>query len=416
MADRCRIRHARTPLRARLPALVVHHAAAQPSRRRVRRLAREPPALSAGSLRGRCARLGRRIARCRCASRRRIGSRAASPGRTSVEIARAFKAAGADLIDVSTGQTSPDARPVYGRMFQTPYADRIRNEVGIATMAVGNITDTDQVNAILAGGRADLVALGRPHLADPFWTLHAAARPRLRGRCRGRVQYCPGKEQLERLVRARRSGDAMSVAGKHALVTGGARGIGLGIAAALARNGARVSVVSRSVPEGGAGEVPRSYQRPSRRRRRSGGRARRSPDAAKPTVPSHILVNNAGIAESAPLKRTDRAMWDRIIATNLTGTFLCSREAVPGDGGRRVGARSSTSRASRACGRGVHAAVLREQTRRGRFHARDCGGTRFDGRDGECDLPGLHGDGDDARARCATSRCSRTEAKKRHAG
>ncbi len=73
-------------------------------------------------------------------------------GDDSVEIARAFKADGADLIDVSTGQTSPDAQPVYGRMFQTPYADKIRNEVGIATMAVGNITESDQVNAILAGG------------------------------------------------------------------------------------------------------------------------------------------------------------------------------------------------------------------------------------------------------------------------
>ncbi|HEX3458341.1 MAG TPA: bifunctional salicylyl-CoA 5-hydroxylase/oxidoreductase, partial [Candidatus Baltobacteraceae bacterium] len=80
-------------------------------------------------------------------------------GDDSVAIARAFKAAGADLIDVSTGQTSPDAKPVYGRMFQTPYADKIRNEVGIATMAVGNITDVDQASAIVAGGRADLVAL-----------------------------------------------------------------------------------------------------------------------------------------------------------------------------------------------------------------------------------------------------------------
>ena len=120
-------------------------------------------------------------------------------GDDSVEIARAFKAQGADLIDVSTGQTSPDAQPVYGRMFQTPYADRIRNEVGIATMAVGNITDTDQVNAILAGGRADLVALGRPHLADPFWTLHAAAKLGYHETV-WPVQYLPGKEQLERLV------------------------------------------------------------------------------------------------------------------------------------------------------------------------------------------------------------------------
>jgi anthraniloyl-CoA monooxygenase len=120
-------------------------------------------------------------------------------GDDAVLIARAFKEAGADLIDVSTGQTSPDAKPVYGRMFQTPYADKIRNEIGIATMAVGNVTDPDQVNAILAAGRADLVALGRPHLADAAWTLHAAAQlgyvdapwP---------VQYLPGKEQLERLI------------------------------------------------------------------------------------------------------------------------------------------------------------------------------------------------------------------------
>jgi anthraniloyl-CoA monooxygenase len=120
-------------------------------------------------------------------------------GDDSVEIARAFKQEGADLIDVSTGQTSPDAKPVYGRMFQTPYADRIRNEVGIATMAVGNITDVDQVNAILAGGRADFVALGRPHLADPFWTLHAAAQLGYRD-AHWPVQYLAGKEQLERLV------------------------------------------------------------------------------------------------------------------------------------------------------------------------------------------------------------------------
>jgi anthraniloyl-CoA monooxygenase len=120
-------------------------------------------------------------------------------GADSVEIARAFKAAGADLIDVSTGQTSPDAKPVYGRMFQTPYADRIRNEVGIATMAVGNITEADQVNAILAAGRADLVALGRPHLADPFWTLHAAAQLGYT-EAGWPVQYLPGKQQLERLL------------------------------------------------------------------------------------------------------------------------------------------------------------------------------------------------------------------------
>jgi anthraniloyl-CoA monooxygenase len=93
----------------------------------------------------------------------------------AVAIGRAFAEAGADLIDVSAGQTWADAEPVYGRLFQTPFSDKIRNEAHLATMAVGNITDPDQANAILLAGRADLVALGRPHLINPSWTLHAAA-------------------------------------------------------------------------------------------------------------------------------------------------------------------------------------------------------------------------------------------------
>ncbi|MGR3344533.1 MAG: oxidoreductase, partial [Paracoccaceae bacterium] len=92
----------------------------------------------------------------------------------AVQIARMFENAGADIIDVSAGQTSTDAKPVYGRMFQTPFSDRIRNEAGIATMAVGNIYETDHVNSILMAGRADLVCLARAHLVDPYWTLHAA--------------------------------------------------------------------------------------------------------------------------------------------------------------------------------------------------------------------------------------------------
>ncbi|UYV38215.1 bifunctional salicylyl-CoA 5-hydroxylase/oxidoreductase [Rhodobacteraceae bacterium D3-12] len=94
----------------------------------------------------------------------------------AVEIARMFSAVGADIIDVSAGQTSVEARPVYGRMFQTPFSDRIRNEAGLATMAVGNIYEADHANSILMAGRADLVAVGRPHLADPYWSLHEAAR------------------------------------------------------------------------------------------------------------------------------------------------------------------------------------------------------------------------------------------------
>ena len=93
----------------------------------------------------------------------------------AVEIARAFADAGADLIDVSAGQTWAESNPVYGRMFQTPFADQIRNEARVSTMAVGNIYETDHVNSILAAGRADLVALARPHLIDPMWTLRAAA-------------------------------------------------------------------------------------------------------------------------------------------------------------------------------------------------------------------------------------------------
>jgi anthraniloyl-CoA monooxygenase len=96
-------------------------------------------------------------------------------GDDAVQVARAFAEAGCDLIDVSTGQTTPDAEPIYGRMYQTPFSDQIRNEAQVATMCVGNITSADQVNTILAAGRADLVALARPHLADPSFTLKAAA-------------------------------------------------------------------------------------------------------------------------------------------------------------------------------------------------------------------------------------------------
>ncbi len=96
-------------------------------------------------------------------------------GAEAGEIAAAFYAAGVDIVDVSAGQTSIEARPIYGRMFQTPFSDRIRNEQGIPTMAVGNIYAPDHVNSILLAGRADLVCLARPHLSDPYWTLHAAA-------------------------------------------------------------------------------------------------------------------------------------------------------------------------------------------------------------------------------------------------
>jgi anthraniloyl-CoA monooxygenase len=120
-------------------------------------------------------------------------------GDDAVEIAHAFDRAGCDLIDVSTGQTSVESKPVYGRMFQTQFSDQIRNDAGIATMAVGAITSADQVNSILAAGRADLVALGRPHLADPYFTLHAAAQYGVTTQACA-PQYEPGKAQLFRLA------------------------------------------------------------------------------------------------------------------------------------------------------------------------------------------------------------------------
>ena len=94
----------------------------------------------------------------------------------AVEIAKAFKAAGVDLIDCSSGQVSKLEKPVFGRMFQTPFSDRIRQEAGIATIAVGAISEADHVNSIIAAGRADLCAVARPHLANPAWTLTEAAR------------------------------------------------------------------------------------------------------------------------------------------------------------------------------------------------------------------------------------------------
>ena len=115
----------------------------------------------------------------------------------AVEIGEAFAREGADLIDVSAGQTWADQQPVYGRMFQTPFSDRIRNEGKLATMAVGNIYEPDHANSILAAGRADLVALARPHLVDPFWTLRAAAQLDYRD-VHVPPQYLNGMSQLAR--------------------------------------------------------------------------------------------------------------------------------------------------------------------------------------------------------------------------
>ena len=117
----------------------------------------------------------------------------------AVAIARLFKAAGCDVIDVSSGQTTRQAKPVYGRMYQTPFADRIRNEVNILTMAVGAISEADHANSIIGAGRADLCAVARPHLADPAWTLHEAAKLQTRA-IDWPLPYLSGRDQLYREI------------------------------------------------------------------------------------------------------------------------------------------------------------------------------------------------------------------------
>ena len=118
----------------------------------------------------------------------------------AVEMARLFKDAGADMIDCSSGEVTPDQKPVYGRMFQTPFADRVRNEAGVPTIAVGAITEADQVNGIIASGRADLCALSRPYLADPAWVLHQAAQLGFPS-VEWPKQYLFAKDQLERAIK-----------------------------------------------------------------------------------------------------------------------------------------------------------------------------------------------------------------------
>ena len=131
-------------------------------------------------------------------------------------------------------------------MFQTPFADQVRNEGRVTTMAVGNIYEPDHVNSILAAGRADLVALARPHLIDPSWTLRAAAQPGLSPRRRPAAlsrRHGPARPQSA----ARSGAQGMRLAGRHAIVTGGGTGIGAAIAGALAAEGADASAAGSAV-------------------------------------------------------------------------------------------------------------------------------------------------------------------------
>ena len=128
----------------------------------------------------------------------------------AIVIARAFKAAGADMIDCSSGQVSKQEKPVYGRMFQTPFSDRIRNEAGIATIAVGAISEADHVNSIIAAGRADLCAVARPHLANPAWTLTEAAKIGYTA-VQWPKPYRAGKTQMESIFVREKAAQAAAV-------------------------------------------------------------------------------------------------------------------------------------------------------------------------------------------------------------
>ena len=180
----------------RLSAVRLHHPAAEQAQRRIWRIAENACASAEVFTAMREAWPNERPMSVRISATDWAGEDGITP-EDAVAIGEAFARAGADLIDVSAGQTWVGQQPVYGRMFQAPFSDRIRNEARLATMAVGNIYEPDHANSILAAGRADLVALARPHLVDPMWTLRAAAQLGYRD-VHVPPQYLAGMAQLAR--------------------------------------------------------------------------------------------------------------------------------------------------------------------------------------------------------------------------
>ena len=262
-----------------------------------------------------------------------VGAEGIEP-QDAVEIARLLQEAGVDICDVSAGQTSIRARPVYGRMFQTPFSDRIRNETGMATMAVGNIYEPDHVNSILMAGRADLVCLARPHLADPYWTLHAAARLGDRGEA-WPPPYYAGRDQLYRLSARRpsrrraRSDHAKRLPADMRWSPAAAPGSAppLHRAGAGRRDGHDLWPAQLPLQASAArhDNIRMQVRRCHRRRLDCASFIERA-QAARGRF--DIVVANAGMAESAPAQKISLALWNRTIAVNLTGAFLSVKPAL----------------------------------------------------------------------------------------
>ena len=252
---------------------------------------------------------------------------------------------------MSTGQTVREARPIYGRMFQTPFSDQIRNEAQVATMCVGNITTADQVNTILAAGRADLVALGRPHLVDPFFTMKAAAWYGAKDVSIAHRPIWPGKEQIFRnSVRDRQDLEDLKIRGKPKtraelkMEAGGetSRGGMMGMESLEGRHavvtGGGTRHRSRDRQGASRGRCDRHDRRPRsrdagargvrgrrarlRRRRRDRLRRRFRRRFGMPfrvMDRSIFMIANAGSAASMPFMKTGPDMFRQMLDVNLLG-------------------------------------------------------------------------------------------------
>ena len=257
--------------------------------------------------------------------------------------AEMFKEAGADLIDCSSGQVSKEEKPVYGRLFQTPFSDKIRNEVGISTIAVGAISEADHANSIIAAGRADLCAIARPHLADPAWTLHEAAKIGMKTIAWPK-QYLFRQGAIRNQSRAGRRGPAPLRTDMTRLTRSTGRSCARHRRAerhrrrdrACARRGRR-----RGQPRRAASAAPLRRLARDRARTRSTGLSSEFDVTDEAAVGSRrrAIARRGSVrsisSSTMPAKRrarlsskTDAELWTEMLAVNLTGVFLVTRAVL----------------------------------------------------------------------------------------